>query len=975
MKKIVSLLGFALYINTIVTANDPPTLTTVNTLTGATEDAQFSILYATLATAANEADVDGDPLSFRVEAVTTGTLTKGGLAVVPGTTLIASGDTWVWTPAVDANGILNAFTIIAWDGTNASSTAIQVQVNVTAVNDPPVLTAVSTLTGTTEDTQLSISYATLAAAANEADVDGDPLSFRVEAVSTGTLTKGGVAVVPGTTLIASGETWVWTPAVNANGILNAFTIRAKDGTLFSAAVQVQVNVTAVNDPPMLTAVSTLTGATEDTQLSISYATLAAAADEADVDGDPLSFRVEAVSTGTLTKGGVAVVPGTTLIASGETWVWTPAVNANGILNAFTIRAKDGTHFSAAVQVQVNVTAVNDSPVLTTVSTLTGATEDTQLSISYATLAAAADEADVDGDPLSFRVQAVSIGTLTKGGLAVVPGTTLIASGDTWVWTPAVDANGMLNAFTIIAWDGTNASSTAIQVQVNVTAVNDPPVLTTVSTLMGATEDTQLSISYATLAAAADEADVDGDPLSFRVQAVSTGTLTKGGVPVVPGTTLIASDDTWEWTPAVDSNGILNAFTIMAWDGTNASSTAIQVQVNATAVNDVPVVNAGPNGSITEGSVFGQAGSFSDPDAGDIFTAQVTYGDAGSTKSLTIDPVTKTFDLNNVYTDNGVYTITIRVRDDNGGMGTDQVTVTVNNVTPAVSAGPDGSGCEGYTFSQAGSFSDPGADTFEAKANYGDGSPVQTLTANQVSKTFDLNHVYPDNGVYTITITVTDDDGAAASDMVQVTVNPEYVFNENHSICHGETYNWHGVEYSSAGIYYDNLLTTNGCDSVYVLNLSVITIDNSLTVSDTHIMANASGAIYQWLDCNNGFAPISGEVNQSYEAVSGGNYAVIITQGLCTDTSACVQITANGINSNQIEGIAIYPNPVLLELTIEIKGSKEKINFEILNATGQVVSGGSFVQQTTVQTSTFAPGIYLIKLENGKTFDVKKIIKE
>jgi hypothetical protein len=52
-------------------------------------------------------------------------------------------------------------------------------------------------------------------------------------------------------------------------------------------------------------------------LTISYAALAAAADEADGDGgDTLSFRVEAVSTGTLTKSGVAAVAGTTLLGTG-----------------------------------------------------------------------------------------------------------------------------------------------------------------------------------------------------------------------------------------------------------------------------------------------------------------------------------------------------------------------------------------------------------------------------------------------------------------------------------------------------------------------------------------------------------------------------------------------------------------------------------------------------------------------------------
>src|SRR5206468_2899560 len=128
-----------------------------------------------------------------------------------------------------------------------------------------------------------------------------------------------------------------------------------------------------------------------------------------------------------------------------------------------------------------------------------------------------------------------------------PGLTLLSSGENWVWTPATNANGTLSAYTIKAYDGTVASASAVPVSVSVTAVNDAPTLTTVSTLAGATEDTPLTISYATLAAAADEADVDGDALSFRVEAVSSGLLIHGGLPVSPGLTLLSSGENWVWT--------------------------------------------------------------------------------------------------------------------------------------------------------------------------------------------------------------------------------------------------------------------------------------------------------------------------------------------------------------------------------------------------------------------------------------------
>ena len=94
---------------------------------------------------------------------------------------------------------------------------------------------------------------------------------------------------------------------------------------------------------------------------------------------------------------------------------------------------------------------------------------------------------------------------------------------------------------------------------------------------------------------------------------------------------------------------------------------------------------------------------------------------------------------------------------------------VNNVAPVVSAGADATVNEGSLYGDSGSFTDPGADTWTATVDYGDGSGVQPLALNP-DKTFSLSHTYADNGVYTVTVTVTDDEGASHSDSLDVTVN-------------------------------------------------------------------------------------------------------------------------------------------------------------------------------------------------------------
>jgi len=116
-----------------------------------------------------------------------------------------------------------------------------------------------------------------------------------------------------------------------------------------------------------------------------------------------------------------------------------------------------------------VTIVNAPPVLTTIAPLTGAFSDEPFAISYAALMAASDASDLDDDPISFRVEAVTAGTLTQDGEPVAAGETLLAAGEAWVWTPPADAGGVIDAFTVVAWDGWVASSPAVPVRIFVDA--------------------------------------------------------------------------------------------------------------------------------------------------------------------------------------------------------------------------------------------------------------------------------------------------------------------------------------------------------------------------------------------------------------------------------------------------------------------------------------------------------------------------
>jgi len=112
-------------------------------------------------------------------------------------------------------------------------------------------------------------------------------------------------------------------------------------------------------------------------------------------------------------------------------------------------------------------------------------------------------------------------------------------------------------------------------------------------------------------------------------------------------------------------------------------------------------------------------------------------------------------------------VTITVDDENGGSIQKSFALTVNNVLPKVEAGADAAINEGGTFTGSGSFTDPGSDIWTATVDYRDGTGTQALPLT--GNSFQLSQMYADNGAYTVTVSVMDDDGGLGSDTLSVTV--------------------------------------------------------------------------------------------------------------------------------------------------------------------------------------------------------------
>jgi hypothetical protein len=147
-------------------------------------------------------------------------------------------------------------------------------------------------------------------------------------------------------------------------------------------------------------------------------------------------------------------------------------------------------------------------------------------------------------------------------------------------------------------------------------------------------------------------------------------------------------------------------------------------------------------------------------------------------------------------------------------------------------------------------------------------------------------------------------------------------------------------------------------------------DASVSQSGFTLTANLPNANYQWIDCGNNFEPIVGETFQSYNVTANGSYAVVVSNGICSDTSACIEITTVSIITPE-EGITltVYPNPVKDNVTIK---TTEPADFNIMDMNEKVVYSGRVENTLTINLNYLANGIYTLRTANGT---IRRLVKQ
>lgn len=226
---------------------------------------------------------------------------------------------------------------------------------------------------------------------------------------------------------------------------------------------------------------------------------------------------------------------------------------------------------------------------------------------------------------------------------------------------------------------------------------------------------------------------------------------------------------------------------------------------------------------------------------------------------------------------------------------------------------------------------------------------------------------------TITMPLIATNGCDSIRVLELMVMDSLGSTQDTTICQGTIFTFNGKSYDQTGNYIDTLQAGTGCDSLVTIELMVTALDTNFTIKNDSLISTSGGLTYAWFDCES--MTIVPNATDSFLVVQDtGRYAFIVSDGTCTDTSACYLVEPVGISEVALfHGLELFPNPSSGILNIRWKNTNETYTIQQFNLTGQLIQEKKMVanEDQKINVGNTA-GVYLIKISSGgssKTFRI------
>ena len=229
------------------------------------------------------------------------------------------------------------------------------------------------------------------------------------------------------------------------------------------------------------------------------------------------------------------------------------------------------------------------------------------------------------------------------------------------------------------------------------------------------------------------------------------------------------------------------------------------------------------------------------------------------------------------------------------------------------------------------------------------------------ETYEFNgQTYTTAGTYTATLV--NAAGCDSTATLVLTVNQPTSSTTDVTVCYGETYEFNGQTYNATGTYTATLTNAAGCDSVATLNLTV---------------RPENAPIEETVTLNNDELPYTWRGEQYTEF---GTYTVAgEDENGCPQEYVLTLVHNSGIAEVENEySIALYPNPTSENATLSVKGLNEEATVIVTDQAGRVISTTKLAlgQETMeVETTKLASGVYYIRIQTANSVRTEKLIRK